>query len=192
MYSAHTVGLGAAVGSLAYHQRCASAAPLPAWTRSNGDLRWRGRTLARICTRCARCVVTLLKGVRATSLLTDAFSMLLFGPAAVRFVGLNSEITLQVVHCYLDFLWRMGPQTLPNEGFRVDGVRRSFPTTLALVTCHVWFLQRGVLFCFTLRPLCVLCLPLGSCIPVFGLQGVMRSRCVVVLGASARIQSHVM
>ncbi|CAM9600970.1 unnamed protein product [Laminaria digitata] len=31
---------------------------------------------------------------------------------------------LKVVHCYLDFLWRMGPQTLPNEGFRIDGVYR--------------------------------------------------------------------
>ncbi|CAM9378933.1 unnamed protein product [Ectocarpus sp. 6 AP-2014] len=31
---------------------------------------------------------------------------------------------LKVVHCYLDFLWQMGPQTLPNEGFRPDGVYR--------------------------------------------------------------------
>lgn len=53
----------------------------------------------------------------------------------------------------------MGPQTLPNEGFRVDGVRLSFPITLALVACRVGLIQRGVLlfFCVTLLSLCVLC-----------------------------------
>lgn len=34
---------------------------------------------------------------------------------------------LKVVHCYLDFLWQMGPQTLPNEGFRPEGVSSAEP-----------------------------------------------------------------
>ncbi|CAM9725777.1 unnamed protein product, partial [Discosporangium mesarthrocarpum] len=29
---------------------------------------------------------------------------------------------LKVMHCYLDFLWEMGPKTLPNEGFQLEGV----------------------------------------------------------------------
>lgn len=40
---------------------------------------------------------------------------------------------LKVVHCYLDFLWQMGPQTLPNEGFRPDGV--GSPESCVVLTC---------------------------------------------------------
>lgn len=46
------------------------------------------------------------------------------GPIPCNFISHRRHPRLlQVVHCYLDFLWQMGPQTLPNEGFRPDGVR---------------------------------------------------------------------
>ncbi|CAM9727238.1 unnamed protein product, partial [Choristocarpus tenellus] len=46
--------------------------------------------------------------------------------------GLKARTSQYVMHCYLDFLWQMGPKTLPNDGFRVDGV-----SALATLDCEI-------------------------------------------------------
>lgn len=98
--------------------------------------------------------------------------MLLFLPAAFRFVDLNSETIPQVVHCYLDYLWRMGPQTLPNEGFRLDGVRRSAPATLASMPRGFVFIVACFFLFFPRR--CRSAHAASECLyPIFGQKGVV-------------------